>query len=176
MALFSRDRDREQHGRPTQASRGTQDDDAPREVAMFERDQKTPSGTDGAALTAFLGKGARINGTLVFEGPCRIEGQVEGEVSASDTLTVGEGAVVNARVTGAIIVIHGTVTGDVVAKTRLEIRPSGKVIGDVSTPSLVIHEGAILEGRCAMRSDAAAEVTRAATSGGTPTPTQLQVG
>jgi cytoskeletal protein CcmA (bactofilin family) len=50
-----------------------------------------------------------------------------------------------------MIVIHGTVTGDVVAQTRLEIRAPGKVIGDVTTPTLVINEGAVLEGRCSMR-------------------------
>ena len=127
---------------------------------MVERDQGTMRGTDGAALTAFLGKGTRIAGTLVFEGPCRIEGHVEGEVSAKDTLTVGETAIVNARINGAMVVILGTVTGDVVAATRLEIRAPGKVVGDVTTPSLVINEGAVLEGRCSMRAGATAEETR----------------
>ena len=127
---------------------------------MVDRDQGTMRGTDGAALTAFLGKGTRITGTLVFEGPCRIEGHVEGEISAKDTLTVGETANVNARISGAMVVILGTVTGDVVAATRLEIRAPGKVVGDVTTPSLVINEGAVLEGRCSMRAGAPAEETR----------------
>ena len=128
---------------------------------MFDRDQGTMRGVDGGTLTAFLGTGTRITGTLVFEGPSRIEGHVEGEVSAQDTLTVGESAVVNARIKGSLIVIHGTVTGDVVAHTRLEIRAPGKVIGDVTTPCLVINEGAILEGRCSMRAGAGAEETAA---------------
>ncbi len=127
---------------------------------MVDRDQATMRGTDGSALTAFLGKGTRITGTLVFEGPSRIEGHVEGEVSAADTLTVGESAVVNARINGSLVVIRGTVTGDVVANTRLEIHAPGKIIGDVTTPSLVINEGAILEGRCSMRSRATTEETR----------------
>ena len=135
----------------------------------------TMRGMDGTALTAFLGKGTRITGTLVFEGPCRIEGQVEGEVSAKDTLTVGESAVVNARVHGSMIVIHGTVTGDVVATTRLEIRAPGKIVGDVTTPSLVINEGAILEGRCSMRAGAPVEETRATSTPIAVTP-QSQAG
>ena len=142
---------------------------------MFDRDQGTMRGTDGTTLTAFLGKGTRITGTLVFEGPCRIEGQVEGEISAQDTLTVGETAVVNARINGTMIVILGTVTGDVVAKTRLEIRAPGKIIGDVTTPSLVINEGAVLEGRCSMRAGSLAEETRDVPSPAATTP-QLNVG
>jgi cytoskeletal protein CcmA (bactofilin family) len=144
---------------------------------MFERDQGTMRGAEGTALTAFLGRGTRITGNLVFEGPCRIEGEVEGEVSAKDTLTVGETAVVNARVQGTMIVIHGTVTGDVVAATRLEIRAPGKIIGDVTTPSLVVNEGAVLEGRCSMRAAAASEETRATSAiVAAPTTPQLHVG
>lgn len=128
---------------------------------MFERDQGTMRGGEGGASTAFLGKGSRITGTVVLEGPSRIEGHVEGEVSARDTLTVGEGAVVNARIRGTTVVVLGTVTGDVVAETRLELRPPGKIVGDVTTPTLVIDEGAMFEGRCSMRAGESVEETRA---------------
>jgi len=143
---------------------------------MVDRDQGTMRGSDGGTLTAFLGKGSRITGTLVFEGPSRIEGHVEGEISAEEPLTVGENAVVNARVKGTTIVVHGTVTGDVVAEARLEIRAPGKVIGDVTTPALVINEGAILEGRCSMRASASVEETRATTAPAIVGPPQLRVG
>ncbi len=143
---------------------------------MSDRDQGTTRGIDGGTLTAFLGKGSRITGTLVLEGPSRIEGQVEGEVSAKDTLTVGESAVVNARIKGSVVLIHGTVTGDVEAETRLEIRAPGKVIGDVTTPTLVVNEGAILEGRCSMRSGAPANETREVPAPAAPTSSQLKTG
>jgi len=174
MAFFPRDRDRKPAGM-SQPGPGTVDR-TPEEVEMFDRDQSTMRGADGSALTAFLGKGSRITGTLVFEGPCRLEGHVEGEVTAQDTLTVGESAVVNARLNGSMIVVQGTVTGDVVAKTRLEIRAPGKVIGDVTTPSLVINEGAILEGRCSMRSGASAEETRAVPTSAPASAGQLKAG
>lgn len=174
MALFGKHRDPEPTASPSPPRPGTVER-APREVDMVERDQGTMRGTDGGALTAFLGKGTRITGTLVFEGPSRIEGQVEGEVSAKDMLTVGESAVVSARVEGTVIVIHGTVSGDVTARTRLEIQAPGKVIGDVTTPCLVVNEGAILEGRCSMRSSPAEETRAVATPVTTPEP-HRQVG
>src|SRR5205823_5338528 len=100
--------------------------------------------------SAFLGKGCRVTGKLQFEGTVRIEGHVEGEISAQDALIVGESAVVNAQITGSSIVIHGRVTGDVTAQKRLEIRAPGKLFGNIATPSLVIHEGVVFEGQCAM--------------------------
>jgi len=142
---------------------------------MIDRDQGTMRGVDGT-LTAFLGNGTRITGTLVFEGPTRVEGHVEGEVTAEDVLTVGEQAVVNARVHGTTIVVLGTITGDVVAKARVEIRAPGRVIGDVTTPVLVVNEGAVLEGRCAMRTAAPADETRVATTPAPASPPQRQIG
>jgi cytoskeletal protein CcmA (bactofilin family) len=120
-----------------------------REVVMGERDRGTSQYGNGG-IDAFLGKGTKVTGKLVFDGPGRIEGQVEGEIVAQDTLTVGEGANVSAKVTGATIIVEGKITGDVTARQRLELRASGKVHGNVSTPSLIVHEGAILDGQVSM--------------------------
>ena len=95
----------------------------------------------------------------LMEGAGRIEGHVEGEITAENTLTIGESAVVQARVSGTTVVIEGQVVGDVVARQRLELRASARVRGNVTAPSLVVHEGALLDGQCSM---SAADV-RAAT-------------
>ncbi len=102
------------------------------------------------ATSAFLGKGSRVVGKLTFEGTVRIEGHVEGEISAQEALTIGETAVVNAQIVGTSIVVHGRVTGDITARKRLEIRAPGKVFGNISAPSLVIHDGVVFEGQCTM--------------------------
>ena len=117
---------------------------------MFERDKPRVEPEQGGSPDAFLGRGSRVTGTLVFEGPVRIEGYIEGEIAAQDTLTIGESAVVNAQITGTSIIIHGRVTGKVTARSRLEIHGLAKVFGSISTPSLVIHEGAVFEGQCTM--------------------------
>jgi cytoskeletal protein CcmA (bactofilin family) len=117
---------------------------------MLEREKVRTTSDDGSATSAFLGKGSRVNGKVSFEGPARIEGTVEGEIVAQDTLTIGESAVVNAQITGGTVVIHGRVTGDVTARKRLEVRAPGRLSGNISTPSLVIHEGVVFEGQCSM--------------------------
>jgi cytoskeletal protein CcmA (bactofilin family) len=117
---------------------------------MYERDKSRVTTDDGGGSSAFLGKGSRIVGKLAFEGPARIEGAVEGEIVAQDTLTIGESAVVNAQIMGSAVIVHGRVTGDVTARKRLEIRAPGRVLGNITTPSLVIHEGVVFEGQCTM--------------------------
>jgi cytoskeletal protein CcmA (bactofilin family) len=57
---------------------------------------------------------------------------------------------VSAKITGTTVVVEGQVTGDVVARQRLELRSSGRVHGNIAAPSLVVQEGAKLDGQCSM--------------------------
>ena len=58
------------------------------------------------------------------------------------------------KITTFIHVSHflnsGEIKGSVVAKEKVEIREPGKVLGNIRTPSLVMDEGAIMEGHCRM--------------------------
>src|SRR4029450_5446704 len=117
------------------------------EITMGEGDM-TPD--RHAGMDAFLGKGSKVDGKLVLEGTGRIEGQLDGEISAQDTLTIGESAVVNAKISGTSIIIEGRVTGDACARQRLELRATSRVQGNISTPCLIVHDGALFEGQCSM--------------------------
>jgi cytoskeletal protein CcmA (bactofilin family) len=106
-----------------------------------------------------LGKGCTITGTLKFDGTVQIDGTVEGEIHADDTVVIGESAVVTAEVTADSVIITGRLTGDVTARRRLEIRAPGQVFGNITTPSLVVHDGVVFEGRCTMNPAAASQTT-----------------
>lgn len=103
---------------------------------------------------AYLDRGSKISGKISFEGPARIDGEVDGEINAKDSLAIGENAVVTAQVRAASVTVAGKVSGDIIASNRIEIRPSAKVNGNVTAPVLVIHEGALFEGHCSMQPEA----------------------
>ncbi|MCW5891388.1 MAG: polymer-forming cytoskeletal protein [bacterium] len=115
------------------------------------------AGAQGAT-SAFLGKDTQLTGTVTFGSSARIEGQVEGQVTANGTLTIGESANLKATVNGTVIVVQGTVTGDITAKTRLELRSPSKVKGNIAAPVVVIQEGANFEGQCTMGEAAKAKL------------------
>jgi cytoskeletal protein CcmA (bactofilin family) len=102
------------------------------------------------SVQAHLGKGSRIEGKLTFEGSVRLDGLIDGEIEAQDTLIVGDNAVINAQISAGTIIIKGKVTGDLAARKRVELRAPGKLTGNITTPSLVIHEGVVFEGHCSM--------------------------
>lgn len=104
---------------------------------------------------AYLDSGSKISGKLYFNTPARIDGQVEGEITAKESLTVGESAVVTAQIKASSVIVAGKVSGDITASHRIEIRPSAKILGNLTSPVLVIQEGALFEGHCAMEPEAA---------------------
>jgi cytoskeletal protein CcmA (bactofilin family) len=82
---------------------------------------------------------------------------VDGEISAKESLVIGESAVVTAQIKANAIIVAGKVSGDITATQRLEIRPSARVIGNLTSPVLIVHEGAMFEGHCSMQPEGARE-------------------
>lgn len=109
-----------------------------------------PSGVP-ADVGAYLGTGTKINGKLHFDGQATIDGEVEGEIIAQAHITVGQQAIVKGKISAQSILVQGKVMADVVADKKLEIQPPGSVVGDVTAMSLVIGDGAILEGHISMK-------------------------
>ena len=128
---------------------------APQATAVDSKAAPKPAPAGDAR--AYLDSGSRINGKVNFESPARIDGEVEGEITAKESLVVGESAVITAQIKAAAVIIAGKVSGDINASRRIEIRPSAKVIGNLTTPVLVIQEGALFEGHCTMQVEGAHE-------------------
>ena len=120
----------------------------PETEAPSPRTGRIPAPADH--YVTILSAHAHWEGTLRSEGSVTIQGRLEGQVHATKDVTVDEGAEVQAEIFAQNVLIHGTVRGRVEAHGRLEIFPTGKVIGDVKAPSLVVHEGAKLSGQLRM--------------------------
>jgi cytoskeletal protein CcmA (bactofilin family) len=119
---------------------------------MWGKDKmKLVKSEGGASDFGLIGRGIEIIGEITFNSQLNIEGKVKGKlVSESGTLTVGETGLIEAEVQVGACVIHGTLNGDLTAKTRVEIRRTGKVYGDVVTPILLVEEGAAFNGNIRM--------------------------
>jgi cytoskeletal protein CcmA (bactofilin family) len=101
-------------------------------------------------IKAFLGKGAEFTGKLIFKGAVRIDGDFSGEIFGGETLVVGEGAHIKADIMADSVLISGEVNGWIEVRERIEIYPTGRVLGNMKTPTLIIKEGAVFEGNSLM--------------------------
>jgi cytoskeletal protein CcmA (bactofilin family) len=99
-----------------------------------------------------LSEGTRIEGKLTVDQVARLHGTLVGDVESTpgSTLILGETGVIEGNVSADQVMVDGYVKGDIRASQKVVISGTGRVIGDVRTPSLQIEFGAHFEGRCLM--------------------------
>jgi cytoskeletal protein CcmA (bactofilin family) len=98
-----------------------------------------------------LGKSVVIKGELSGSEDLTLHGQMEGKISLPEhTLTIGSQADVKADIAAKAVIVVGKITGRVTAKDKIDIRSTGAIIGDITSPRLVIAEGGSLRGKVEM--------------------------
>lgn len=111
----------------------------------------TPSSSSSpGGLTAFIDQGSEFEGKLSFNDTVRIDGRFRGEISSENTLIVGEAGEIEATITSKTVAISGTVIGDITAATKLVLHKTARVQGNLEAGSLVIEDGAQLNGQVRM--------------------------
>ena len=101
-------------------------------------------------LNGFIDRGSELRGELHFENNFRVDGRIVGSIVSEGSLVVGDHGEVEGEVRVGRVFVAGTVKGTVEAGRQVQIAPGGKVYADLSTPSLVIEDGAVFEGHCTM--------------------------
>ena len=105
----------------------------------------------GAQVETLIGPGTSVKGSLNSTGALRIDGQFDGDITTTADIIVGESGRVAATVSAKNAVIAGEVKGNMDIVDKLELLPTAKVEGDLKVGVLIIGEGAVYKGNCAMR-------------------------
>ncbi|MBS3998342.1 MAG: polymer-forming cytoskeletal protein [Hydrogenophaga sp.] len=111
---------------------------------MFGKKKQPP-------IKSLIAQGTRIDGNLTFHDGLRVDGEVVGNIRASDAqpsiLVVSESATVTGQIHADHVIINGTVRGPVLAVELLELQPKARIEGDVSYRALEMHQGATITGQ-----------------------------
>jgi cytoskeletal protein CcmA (bactofilin family) len=97
-----------------------------------------------------IGANTRFVGTVTSDGNIRIDGSVEGDIEVLGNLIVGEAGRVIATIKAQSVHVSGAVKGEITATEKLEISPTGKVWGDITTPELQVDPGGLFRGQSTM--------------------------
>ena len=102
---------------------------------------------DERRMSAWIGTALVVQGKVISTQDLTIDGKVEGTIELGDHgLTIGSGAEIKADLVAQSITISGAVTGNVTATAVVDLRSTGSVDGDITTPRLVMADGAIIKG------------------------------
>ena len=105
---------------------------------------------DGVDVESLIGEHSSFEGTLRTEGPVRLLGSIQGEIESKSAIIVEEKAHVTARLTAQQVTVAGQVDGQIYCEGRVEIRPTGRVTGEINAGALIVQEGAYFDGNSKM--------------------------
>jgi cytoskeletal protein CcmA (bactofilin family) len=93
-----------------------------------------------------IGRGTVVRGNVRGSGSLEILGRVEGDVSVSGELLLGEESTVKGSVSGSHITVSGAVQGDVRGSEAVLLERGARVVGDLTAPRIGVATGALVKG------------------------------
>jgi cytoskeletal protein CcmA (bactofilin family) len=105
---------------------------------------------DEHEIDTVLAEDIDFEGFLSFKKPLMVKGKFKGEIKSSSSLYIGEKAYVEAKTEANLVSSRGRHKGDIVAHSRVELLSTAQVVGDITTPDLVVESGSKFNGYCNM--------------------------
>lgn len=121
-------------------------------MAIFGKDDPSARGmrTGGETTLSIISAGTTIAGDLETAGVLKVEGKVDGGVRRARQVMLAKEGSIHGDVHASEVVVGGVIDGNVTAEERLELQPTAVVNGDITTRSIVVMEGARINGTVRM--------------------------
>jgi cytoskeletal protein CcmA (bactofilin family) len=97
-----------------------------------------------------IGTGTVIEGKIRSQGNVRVDGKLIGDVTASESLSVGVTGEIEGNVTAKNVTVGGKVRGTISASEKIVFEGKSVVRGDIRATRLIVDEGSIFDGRVSM--------------------------
>jgi cytoskeletal protein CcmA (bactofilin family) len=101
-------------------------------------------------LVSVISRNSVFDGNYSTDGDVRVEGEVRGDITCKGNVLICDGATVNAKISATSVAVAGRLSGEVTCTERFEAQPTARITSQISTPRLVIQEGAIVDGQIRM--------------------------
>ena len=106
-----------------------------------------PAPPRSSGIGSFLDASSAFEGVIRSNEPLRLDGRVKGEIHCEHSVVISESARIEATIRAAAVTIAGEVRGQVHASRKITLAATARMVGDLTTPAIVIEEGAELAGR-----------------------------
>jgi len=99
------------------------------------------------SANCLIGEGSVFEGRFFVDGSIRIEGKFQGEIKTGDQLFIAPSGKVKTDIVAKRVVVAGTLIGNITASEEVNLIETGKVLGNITTPKLVVEPGVVTEGK-----------------------------
>jgi cytoskeletal protein CcmA (bactofilin family) len=94
-----------------------------------------------------LAAGLTIEGKIGGKGHLRVAGRFTGNIDVMGELTIEAGATIDGEIKADTVLVGGEVRGNVASKSRVDLKESGVLIGDLKAVSLTVAAGSKMRGQ-----------------------------
>ncbi len=119
-------------------------------MAIFSKDDTARAAKGSEATLSIISSGTTVSGDVTTGGVLKVEGQVDGSVREARQVMLAKEGAIRGDVHASEVVVGGVIDGNVTAHERLELQSTAVVNGDITTKSIVVMEGARINGAVRM--------------------------
>ena len=99
-----------------------------------------------------IAQGTQVEGSVVTNSDCRIDGHVKGNVTSKSKIIIGRNGLVEGNITCNSVEIEGTVKAETLNVSDLmTLKSSAKLLGNIVVGKIAIEPGAEFSGNCKMQ-------------------------
>lgn len=126
------------------------------QVLAKNNSKSTPENTnnmkaDQSPPQAVIGAGVKMQGQIISRENIIVDGLIEGSITAEDNqVLVSDSGAVKGDIHASIILVEGSVIGDISASQSVVISASGNMIGNIESPRVTLQDGAKFKGSIEM--------------------------
>ncbi len=103
-----------------------------------------------ADTNTIIGESILVKGNLEGDEDLTVQGRVEGSINLTRTIIIEPGGVIKAEVSVANAIVSGVMVGNISATDSVELTETGRMLGDIQAPRVIINEGALFKGQVDM--------------------------
>lgn len=112
---------------------------------MWNKEKKSNQGLEGPSSTSFFAPGFRMIGDIDSNNDLRVEGIIQGNITTSKKIIVGNTGQIIGNVKASHLCIMGEIVGDIFVTDTTRICETGIVNGTITSGQLQVDPGAEIE-------------------------------
>ncbi len=97
-----------------------------------------------------IAPGSMVQGKLRGEVGVRVAGAFEGDIKIESLLWIERQGAVQGTVSARGVLVEGALRGNIDSADKVELRASGRVLGDITCRKLAMAEGCVFQGGITM--------------------------
>ena len=118
-----------------------------------KNDRKGSSNSQHSPSVNILSEGTHMKGDINAKSDIRVAGTVEGEAISKGKLIITISGKIKGNITSNEADIAGSVEGQVKVSDKLTLRKNAVIDGDIHAKTLIVEEGAQINGSCRMNTN-----------------------